>query len=209
MKKFAAVAFLLFVFHFSFSQGHKFEKTPLCNFLRQNFDSTIVLNYAHNGNDFQMISKWDSFTAYFSYYDPFKWSAGYTFPLALKYKFLTEDDVFRNTDPDTNRYFIPHKVDYRLRNQNWINIDQFNLWNLKDDKSDTCHKKCTVMDGSVYELYLITKTEIKKLYFDNPDFYEECCPGNKDRQTVLAVLKIFESTFPSRVNGVSATLTVQ
>jgi hypothetical protein len=170
-----------------------------------------VLNFANNGDDFQIISKWNRSTAYFSYYDPFKWAMGHEYPLALKYKFLDEDELFRQTVPDTNRYFIPHKVDYRVRNQNWININQLNIWSLKDDneKTDTCQRKCVVMDGSVYAFYLITKTQIRRLDFDNPDFYEECCPGNKNRQAALAILKIFESSFPPSVNGTKAILTVQ
>jgi hypothetical protein len=48
-----------------------------------------------------------------------------------------------------------------------------------------------IYDGGGLNLYLITSTEIKLLYFYAPGFYEKYCKGRIGRQSVLKIEALF------------------
>jgi len=72
-------------------------------------------------------------------------------------------------------------------------IKQEKPWLLVDDeiKGTGCpiDSKSTpvIYDGGGINLYLITKSEIKLLYFYAPGYYEKYCKGRQGRKSVLKI----------------------
>lgn len=52
-------------------------------------------------------------------------------------------------------------------------------------------KKCNINDGGTWHLFWLTKEKMVAPSYYEPQFFEDCCPGNKDRKQFLdAVNKI-------------------
>lgn len=60
-----------------------------------------------------------------------------------------------------------------------------------DNGEDFCtgEKKadCNINDGATWQLWFIAKTKIAAPSYYEPEFFERCCPGDKDRQLFLDV----------------------
>lgn len=74
----------------------------------------------------------------------------------------------------------------------WKFIQQKEAAKIKGDNGeDFCSgdKKstCNINDGANWQLLFITKTSIADPSYYEPQFYENCCPGNTDRQLFIEV----------------------
>lgn len=174
--------------------------TPLHKFLQENHDSIIIYFPSSKGNkypDYYIISKDSINTSYYTYINPYKMVGGY--PKNITLKFVKEKMNFWKTLPDTNRYFLPKIVPYKLRKTYWTDVICLLPWTLKDDTIDegciASNKDCYTYDGLTEVFYLITKSAIKVLAFYEPEFFEKCCPGREDRIKAVKIKKIFIKAF--------------
>ena len=74
----------------------------------------------------------------------------------------------------------------------WKYIQTNEAWKIKGDKGkDFCsgEKKsnCNINDGVTWRLYVITKDKIVDPSYYEPEFYENCCPGNAERKLFIDV----------------------
>ena len=76
----------------------------------------------------------------------------------------------------------------------WQNVLAHNPWKIKDDKVEGSGcpigkgiRNLEISDGNGYNLALITKNEIKKLYFYEPGTYEQHCPGRDGRKAIIKI----------------------
>lgn len=176
--------------------------TPLHLYLQTNFDSTIVLHSfsAWDGKpNYQIITKFNGRINTFTYQFPYPTLIGGAMPKQLADKFLFRKFTFQSIPPDTNAYFIPYMFRRKI-NEQQLNksLDSLQLWTMRDDKSDGygCPaKSCDIYDSGEYHVWLITKSEIKKLGFYDPYYYESCCPGRKGRLTFIAFYKLMSTIF--------------
>ncbi|WP_207421169.1 hypothetical protein [Desertivirga brevis] len=53
----------------------------------------------------------------------------------------------------------------------------------------------TLTDGTTIKLFSITAGDIKVLSFYEPAFFEEHCPGNKDRLSIFELQALFNRYF--------------
>ena len=75
----------------------------------------------------------------------------------------------------------------------WKYIQANEAWKLKGDGGkDFCgtEKKtnCTINDGQTWRLLILTKEKIVDPSYYEPEFYDNCCPGNADRKLFLEVI---------------------
>jgi hypothetical protein len=60
-----------------------------------------------------------------------------------------------------------------------------------DNGKDFCpgdkNKNCNINDGATWRLLFITKDSVITPSYYEPQFYEDCCPGNANRQLFLGV----------------------
>lgn len=189
----------IIIFFFSktvFAQRYN-EKTPLHQFFKNNFDSTIIYFQWSSWNispNYYILSKKDSNVYYFTYTSPYRKVKGYNYPGNLDLKFITEDLIFEKTIPGTNRYLFPIQFYYSVRKKYWSEVNSDNLWNLTD--RIPLSKKCDSEDGGEDTYYLITKSNIRLLSFYDADFFEECDSKNINRENEIKtrnfILNIFK-----------------
>lgn len=68
----------------------------------------------------------------------------------------------------------------------WKFFQEKQVWKVKGDNgqnfcdsSDT--KGCNINDGAQWRLMIITKDKVIDPSYYEPEYFENCCPGNKDR----------------------------
>lgn len=191
------ILFILTFFSFNILIAQKYnEKTPLHQFFKNNYDSTIIFFGWSSWNispNYCIIAKKDSNVYYFTYTSPYRSVIGFNYP-GLSNKFMNEELLFQKTTPDTNRYFLPVKFDYIVRNKYWIEINSFDIWSLTDNIPES--KKCFSNDTGEDTYYLITKKDIKILSFYDAEYFEECDSKNINRQNEIKtrnfILNIFK-----------------
>lgn len=106
--------------------------------------------------------------------------------------------AFGSALPDTNDYFLPYRFNGEKELPVKRSLDSLHLWEIQDDSitGEGCvDKRCEVYDSGNYTIWLITKNEIKKLKFYDPEFFEKCCPGRIGRQKAIKLIKIIGSAF--------------
>jgi hypothetical protein len=93
---------------------------------------------------------------------------------------------------------LPKDIRKGLREPTWRSILKLYPWKLVDD-NDSAFKQTPCKDyesgGPTLHLFLINKDRILRLAYHDPRFFEECTPGNINRQRMLKIEKIFESIF--------------
>ncbi len=187
---------ILLVFSRNFLQAQIYkDTTPLHNFFRNHFDSTIIYNQWSSENpypNYYIIAKQDSSVYYFTYKSAYQKVQGLYYPADLHVKFIQEQGTFKSTTPDTNRYFLPVYIHYSNKILYWSQINSFNVWGLKEVNQD--FMECDISDSGFDTYYLITTHGIKHKSFYAADFYERCKPGNinlinqiKTRNTILKI----------------------
>lgn len=186
-----------FIFFYNSLQAQIYkETTPLHNFFKNNFDTTIIYNQWSSWYpypNYYIIAKKDSSVYYFTYKSAYSKVQGRYYPADLHRKFIKEEGNFKSTIPDTNRYFLPAYIHYSNRKLYWFQINSFNISNLKEANENI--RGCEVYDDGSDTYYLITKQGIKTKTFYAADFYENCKPGNinliGEIKTRELILKIF------------------
>lgn len=196
IKKLTIATIIIFFSKTVFAQPYN-EKTPLHQFFKNNFDSTIIYFQWSSWNispNYYILSKKDSNFYYYTYSSPYRRVKGYNYPGNLELKFITENLIFEKTTPDTNRYLFPIQFHYSVQRKYWSEVNSYNLWILTDKVPIS--KKCESLDGDEDTYYLITKSNIKLLSFYDADFFEECDSKNINRQNEIKtrnfILNIFK-----------------
>ena len=172
------------------------DTSPLHNFFKNNFDSTIIYNKwssRYPYPNYFIIAKKGSSVDYFTYKSPYYKAQGRYYPADLHHKFMQEEGRFISTMPDTNRYFLPVYIHYPDRQLCWTQINSFGIWNCKEVNENI--SGCEIDDDGSDSYYLITKQAIEVKTFYAADFYELCKPGNINRineiKTRKTILKFF------------------
>lgn len=75
----------------------------------------------------------------------------------------------------------------------WKYIQTTEAWKIKGDSgtnfcSGDKKSNCNINDGVTWRLLIITKDKIIDPSYYEPEFYENCCPGNTDRKLFLDVV---------------------
>jgi hypothetical protein len=71
-------------------------------------------------------------------------------------------------------------------------LKENNIENIKGDLGKPgcggTNSNCNINDGATWHLFSISKGNVIAPSYYEPQFYEDCCPGNKDRKQFLAVV---------------------
>ncbi len=187
-------ATLLFSFGFLFLCYPVFAQqnesiTPLHKFFQANYDSTIIhYNWSnwYSAPNYLILAKQKNNIYFFTYTSPYKNVIGRPIPGNLSKKFAIEENRFKATVPDTNRYLLAKRVlNDKLKNY-WNELHMASLWNIKDDKHTLRDiGNCMIEDAGTATFYFISKTGIKVSNFYAPDFWEECLGKDINRQKAL------------------------
>lgn len=184
--------------------------TSMHTYLQQHADSTIIFKYTSNWitarPEFKIISKkGDTITRYLYKFGnkPAKMPRTMRDTISKIHKPADMRNEFREFYKiGINKYFnVLYSNDEAIKTF-WKEIQNLTPWNINDDsvEGEGCPpnekgEKYEIYDGGGILLFLITKNEIKRLYFYAPQDYNERCPGKKGRETILDVEKIFNKYF--------------
>lgn len=191
----------------TFGQERK-EITPIHEFLQKNADSTLILEYENNWlhiTQYQVLSKKEDTIAIYMYKPLPQIDKRIILPKAMSYKMYQRNFLNAFSIPvDINFYFNPKYLPKDSLKLFWKKIETLKPWTIKDDavEGNGCpiedKNGVSISDGGGITLFLITKAEIKKLYFYAPDFFEEYCPGRKGRISIMKLSKLFTSYFKDK-----------
>lgn len=190
----------------SFAQkGNKPNALQL--FLQANADSTIIFQQSSNWSPqspyYILSKKADTITAY-TYKALPQLDKRIKLPHSIGLKIRHGNYIAVNLVPiDVNIYFQPIYFSPKKLLSFWKNIGKEKPWQLTDDSVDGhacidshCNRTGNyIYDGGGIYLYLITKSEIKKLDYYAPKFFEEVCPGRKGRISILKIEHLFDKHF--------------
>ncbi len=73
--------------------------------------------------------------------------------------------------------------------------------NGKDFCGNAKATNCNINDGASYRLLWLTKSTLADPSFYEPEYYENCCPGNTDRQKFIAAMKKIQDVFTQYGHG--------
>lgn len=160
-------------------------------------DTTFVLQTHYQRvlgvPNYYILSKKDTLINIYYYGDLTK---GIRMPkeIALKLKGLTLLDTNR---VGVNVRFTPQSIKSSEAKNFWHQILALNPWGIDDSEAQQycSDKSIKLYDGNLVSLVLITSTLIKKVEFYSPEFYEEKCSGNINRQTIIQIKRIFKDYF--------------
>lgn len=198
---------LVFMFILASMKGFTQQKTAsttIHTFLQKNADSTIIFKYESNWIQppeyFILSKKVDTITAYF--YKSF-YKTKINMPDKIRDSLYKINKYYESNNVSVNRFFIPKYLTDEDLLVFWRALLKQHPWQINDDSIDG--KNCTntkkgfyknISDGGGISLYLITKNNIKHLYFYAPKYYEkELCPGRKGRQAILEIEALFKTYF--------------
>lgn len=181
--------------------------TLMHTFLQKNADSTILferMNYKINRPEFFIISKVGDTVSIYHYQQLKEIDKRILLPKAIRYKLYKRNRLDYLSEPiDINIYFNPIYLNRDSITIFWQSLLKQQPWQINDDSIDgeSCPNAKNGYDRNIYDggsisLYLITKNNIKRLYFYAPQYYEkEVCPGRKGRQAIIAIEKLFKTYF--------------
>ncbi|MCX2573885.1 hypothetical protein [Pedobacter sandarakinus] len=197
MKNLLFFLVLFFLTNFCFAQSK--GVTPMHKFFQQYADSTIFIEYSTEGYDppkYKVLTKTDDFANTFVYEAiDTTWykisSIRKSTPIIFWNMLANKKILFKNLPADINIFFNIVPLPPDTTKKMWQEISKFTPWKLLDDKS---YPECSavIMDGGHSIMHLITKTEIKTLVYYAPYYYEEQCPGNKNRQGITGIERLFD-----------------
>jgi len=220
-KQFITTLVFCLTYFLSTAQKEK-DSIPLHNYLQQHFDTTIILDaHSHDGvgPNYYIIGIKDDKISTFTYTWPSKADIFELelLPKDMAKKYISQLLSFRRTLPDTNTYFLPYSA-YRFTRKivdkfmgsplvlNMVSdllkrsIDSLQLWNIVGDEKEkrgcpenTRHPGIQPYDN--YLIWLITQNDTKKLYFYEPGYFENLCPGRIGRQAAIRLIKLVNNTF--------------
>ncbi len=178
--------------------------TPMHLFLQKNSDSTIIFKKESNWispPQYFIISKKSDTISLYEYKDI------YDRNIVLRKKI--RDTIFKLSHNanlfkvDINIFFRAKYIDSQSAQSFWKLLLMQKPWQIKDDKDDGgegCPKYYTkekyISDLGGISLHLITKNEIKPLYFYAPKYLEtEVCPSRLGRKAILKIEELFDKYF--------------
>jgi hypothetical protein len=212
--KVSTILFLLgFVFLKSFSQA---TKTPsaLHLFFQKNADSTIFYNYQPSFAEppkILIISKKRDTVSIYKYGSAYSNNRFNILPKAIKdtlNKLHNYKEYLESYKLGVNKFFDTQYISQKTAHIFWTLLAKQSPWQIKDDayygglgctvaERKMAKPKNEFTDGGGMALDLITKNEIKWLYFDNPWYFEskDGCPGREGRKLALKIEKLFKIYF--------------
>jgi hypothetical protein len=81
------------------------------------------------------------------------------------------------------------------------------IWKIDGDKgrgacNDTSGKKnCIINDGRTWRLLVMTPQRVTRCSYYEPQFYEDCCPGNGERRLFLDAVEKIKQVFEKNNPG--------
>ncbi|MBT2561213.1 hypothetical protein J7E50_10260 [Pedobacter sp. ISL-68] len=206
MMKILATSFALSICIYSFS-GQAKGITPMHKIFQQFADSTIIIEYPSQSSDppsYKIVSKSNDTINTFTYFPLDTTSKNFikfhkSMPKVLGMVLSMHKTSFNTVPANVNIFFNFYKVNPDTAKKMWLNISKFKPWQLLDDKS---YPECSavIMDASYSIMHLITKKEIKTLIYYAPYYYEKQCPGNKNRQGITGIERLFDKYIPLKVS---------
>ncbi|MCB2409146.1 hypothetical protein [Hymenobacter lucidus] len=173
------------------------KRTPLHTFFQQNYDSTIIYHSGSNWNNspnYLILAKHQGQLYFFTYTSPYRDATGKYYPGRLTGKFAAQDQVFRATVPDTNRYLLPQPLRPVTLQRAWQQLRPGQLWRVQDDQQTPANTAtCVVEDADDNIFYLIDRQTIRAASFYAPDFYEQCLGKNPGRQQAIKARTILQA----------------
>jgi len=181
--------------------------TPMHKYLQENADTTILMermNYRINRPIYFIVSKVGDTISIYQYKQLKELDKRIMLPKAIAYKLYKRNRLnYLNEPADINIYFNPIYLNRDSSIFFWQSLLKQEPWQINDDSVDgeSCPNAKNGYDKNVYDgggisLYLITKNNIKRLYFYAPQYYEkEVCPGRKGRQAIIKIENLFKIYF--------------
>jgi len=178
--------------------------TPMHEFFQQYADSTIIIEYSNQSFEppsYKIISKKSGILNCF-YYKAIDSGLLKLYnrklvqiPDTLRAFLQLKKNNFRNEPANINIFFNIVAINPDITKKIWLDISKFKPWQLLDDKS---YPECSavIMDANYSFMHLITKKEIKTLIYYAPEYYEKQCPGNKNRQGIIGIERLFSRYIP-------------
>jgi len=178
--------------------------TPMHEFLQDNADSTIILhfnsNWTHIPEWFILSKKGDTLTAYHYHAFP-AYDQRVVLPQAVALKLRKRLVNQHNVTVDINEYFNPVYFQQDTLSRFWQRANQLKPWQIKDDAQEGIgcpvvkgKEHTEIFDAGGVTVHLMTKDNVKKLYFYAPEFYQKQCP-RMGRREMLALQGLFLSYF--------------
>ncbi len=178
--------------------------TSLHLFLQNNADSTLIYKKESNWIAppvYLIISKKEDTISLYTYNSLYKKIKAPSSILDTISKIKNYPNYLQSYNVGINKFFDAKYIDDTSAIELWTLLNQQKPWQIGDDKSDgTACKDYTeekyISDLGGISLFLITKSEIKALYFYGPQYFEEkVCPTRPGRKAVLEIEKLFLKTF--------------
>lgn len=185
--------------------------TPMHKFFQQHADSTYIISSRGSFDipNYDIISKvGDTISAYTYKSDTKVGPKLREIPKVFRDTFLKKNANLIYVIPaDINVFFQPKYLNVDSLKQFWIKSTKLKMWRVNDDKIDG--EGCDILknkdgswnlisDGGAIYLHLITKDNIKELFFYAPDYYNKRCPGRKGRKAMLDFLDLFYMYYNER-----------
>ncbi len=193
------------IFAQKLSNVPKINITPMHSFLQKNADTTIVFSYTYgfvNPPKFFILSKKSDTITLYKYDSVFKNGLS-KIPKKISDSLYKLNRPWESFDVGINRFFTSVNINPESALEFWSKISDEKPFNLKDDS--TIGEGCpntnaeyikNIYDGGGVEIYLITKSNIKNLYYYAPEYYEKrICPGREDRKAILKIEELFLTYF--------------
>lgn len=209
MTKIITIVLLIISPAISFGQSKGLGITPMHKFFQKCTDSTIIIEYANVGDArpsfYRVLSKTGDLVNSFKY-DPVDTSyyvmsrLRASMPVALWNMFMAERVGFIRSPASINIFFNYVHLEAGQTKKLWQELTLLKPWQLIDDYSYGSGCKGipagVTFEGGPWIVHLITKNEIKTLYYLAPEYFEKQCPGNKNRQAAILIEKKFKETYP-------------
>jgi hypothetical protein len=183
------------------AQSQYLRANSLFTFIQNNFDSTIVYFPFSTWNtypNYYIICKKNEKIFLFTYLNPYKHIGRY--PDSLRNNFSSKELKFQFTEADINEYFLPKESNDSVSKIFWSEILKNRIETLiSTDDNIACIAKDSsryvIYDGDEEYFFLITKAANNPVYFYAPEFFENHCPGNKNRIKAIKIIKLFNTLF--------------
>lgn len=181
----------------SYGQKGQDQSILLYTAMQKYADTTFMVQIQRqgvvNGIDYYILSKKDTLINIYYYGDLTK---GIKMPkeISIKLKGLALIDTNK---ANINMRFSPQPIKKSDAGKFWNQVLTLKPLQIDDNEAQQyCpDSKIKLFDGGSASLVVITRTEIKKLTFYSPEFYEEKCPGNINRQAIIKIKNLFENYF--------------
>lgn len=179
--------------------------TPMHLFLQKNADSTIIYKKESSWLEppvYFMISKKQNTISLYTYKSLYRNKI--KIPTHIRdtiNKIKNYSDYSQSYNVSINKFFDAKYINDESAEIFWTSLNQLKPWGINDDKKDGAACKEYTADKYVSDLggislFLITKTDVKSLYFYRPKFFEEkVCPTRVGRQSILEIERLFLEVF--------------